>query len=174
MLKMVNRCLALVVVALLPSQLEAGQEPRPQLDAPKTLRLVVESDPPKSTLRMIESLRKLGSEYGFDLTFINDTSAKYDVLLVVSVGSGSRQAPGSKDMTPVSFTFCTAAALDPGGKLIFTKTDWAVTDSSAVSQVGKQVMKELYKRYGSLKQVNKAPATTESNFAASAARSDEH
>jgi hypothetical protein len=121
---MVKRIGLLCIILAMPA---ATMPVRAQQDPLRSLQILVEGEP-QFLRSIIEALRRNSAKYDLKLEFAGEYGDQYDLRLIVSTGMGS------------DFSYLTAVALAPDGKLLFTITRpdmWA--DGAAV-----QVIRNIY------------------------------
>lgn len=106
------------ILAMLPATMPV----RAQQDPLRSLRILVEGEP-QFSLSIIEALRRNSAKYNLKLEFASGYGDQYDLRLIVSAGVGS------------DFSYLTAVALAPDGKLLFTISRSDIWANSAAVQV---------------------------------------
>src|SRR5262249_8504222 len=84
------------------------------------------------------------AKYDLKLEFAGGPGAHYDLRLIVNTGSGSTQCSDPSNPTSITthscgFSYLTAVALAPDGKLLFTITQPNISADSAAVQVIKSI-----------------------------------
>lgn len=128
---MFKRIYLLCVILSLPS---ATMPIRAQQDPLRSLRILVEGEPSFS-LSIIEALRRNSAKYDLKLAFAGGPGDQYDLRLIVTTGTGSEWCSGPSGGTSANFSYLTAVALAPDGKLLFTITQPNILADGAAAQV---------------------------------------
>ncbi|MBI3652660.1 MAG: hypothetical protein HY231_16685 [Acidobacteria bacterium] len=152
--------LLIILMALMPLTLHAQSQAQKQSamsgrEEKKTLRIFVENDSPVA-LKLIEAMREKAYEYGFQFTFVSNSSEPFEVRIVLTHGSGkawdslTTLPPGSVQF-PVTYFYSSALAFTAQGRTLFTVAQSAPSLQSVIAAIAKETIKNLYSHYTAVK-----------------------
>lgn len=132
------------LLCIILAMLAATMPVRAQQDPLRSLRILVEGEP-QFLLSIVEALRRNSAKYDLKLEFAGGSGAQCDLRLIVSAGMGSVWCSSPSDATSShshsrDFSYLTAVALAPDGKLLFNITQ----PNTQADGVAIQVIRNIY------------------------------